>query len=179
MTSSNYFDRFLFIATIKINNQITVSELRIIDETGSNLGVMSKDAALKLAQEKKLDLIEISPLAKPPVARIMSFDKFRYQQEKKLKKQRAQQRGQELKQVQIGPKTAIHDLEIKAGQTNKFLAEGNRVQIIMVLRGREKANKDWARKKMDEFLKIITPDHKIIMEPKFGGRGIVAQITKQ
>lgn len=140
---------------------------------------MQREAALKLAQEQGSDLIEISPLAKPPVARIMSFDKFRYQQEKKLKKQRAQQRGQELKQIQIGIQTALHDLEIKAGKVNEFLQEGNQVGIILVLRGREKANKDWARQKLNEFLKIITPDYKVIVEPRFSSRGLLMQITKK
>lgn len=123
-------------------------------------------------------MIEISPNAKPPVARIMSFDKFRYQQEKKLKKQRAQQRGQDMKQIQIGVGTAMHDLQIKLNKINEFFAEGNQVEIMMVLRGREKANKDWARKKLEEFLKMI-PDHKVLMAPRAGGRGFVAQVAKK
>ena len=140
---------------------------------------MKKEAALNLAKEKGLDLIEISPTAKPPVARLMSFDKYRYQEEKKLKKQRAQQKTQEFKQVQIGIKTAKHDSEIKAGKVNEFLAEGHQVTIVMVLRGREKGNKDWARQKLEEFLKTISVPYKVVMEPRVGGRGINVQIIKQ
>jgi translation initiation factor IF-3 len=151
----------------------------VIDEEGKSLGAMKKDEALALAKEKGLDLIEIAPMAKPPVARIMSFDKFRYQQEKKLKKQRAQQRGQEMKQVQISIKEASHDLEIKSERVNKFLSEGNQVEIVMVLRGREKANKDFAREKLANFIKMIDPEHRVIMEPKVGGRGINMQIVKK
>jgi len=151
----------------------------VIDENGQNLGVMSKEAALNLASEKGLDLIEISPNAKPPVARIMSFDKFRYQQEKKIKKQQAQQRNQELKHIQIGIGTAPHDLAIKAGKLNEFLEAGHLVEITMVLRGREKSNKDWAQLKLNEFLKIINPNHKIVMEPKFSGRGLSVQVAKK
>lgn len=151
----------------------------VIDEEGKSLGTMKKDMALSLAKEKKLDLIEIAPMAKPPVARIMSFDKFRYQQEKKFKKQRAQQKGQEMKQVQISIREALHDLQIKAERVNKFLEEGHLVEIVMTLRGREKANKDFAREKLAEFIKIITPEHKIIMEPKTGGRGINMQVAKK
>ncbi len=151
----------------------------VIDDEGKSLGKMTKDAAIAAAKEKGLDLIEIAASAKPPVARIMSFDKFRYQQEKKLKKQRAQQRGQEMKQVQISIREAAHDLQMKADRVNKFLSEGNQVEIVMTLRGREKANKDFAREKLNEFLKIIDPEHKVIMEPKPGGRGINMQIVKK
>lgn len=140
---------------------------------------MPRDKALTLAKEKGIDLIEIVPTAKPPVARIMSFDKYRYQQEKKEKKQRAQQRGQEMKQVQIGFSEALHDLQIKAERVNKFLDEGNQVEILLVMRGRQKAHKDFAHGKLQEFLKIINQNYKIIMEPKFGGKGIALQIAKK
>lgn len=153
--------------------------MRVIDEEEKNLGVMTREAALNLAKEKGLDLIEISPLAKPPVARIMSFDKFRYQQEKKLKQQKSKQRGGELKQVQISIRAARNDLEIKAKKVNEFLAEGDRVEIVLVLKGREKFNKDWAKEKFNEFLKMIDPEHKVVMEPKFGGKGMIMQIVKK
>lgn len=151
----------------------------VIDEEGKPLGKMKTTDALKLSLEKKLDLIEIAPNAKPPVARIMSYDKFRYQQEKKLKKQKAQQKSQELKQVQISPKEAIHDLEMKAGRVNKFMEEGDQVEIMMVLRGREKGNKDFAREKLTAFVKMINPEHKVISSAKDGGRGIYMQVTKK
>ncbi len=154
-------------------------EMMVVDEEGGNLGKMTKDAALKLAQEKGLDLIEIAPMAKPPVARIMSFDKFRYQQEKKFKKQRAQQKGQEMKQVQISIREAKHDLQMKADRVNEFLAEGHPVEILMTLRGREKANKDFAREKLANFIKMINPEHRVIMEPRVGGRGIGMQVIKR
>ena len=162
----------------RINNQITAPEVMVIDESGKSLGKMAKDAAIALAKEKGLDLIEIAASAKPPVARIMSFDKFRYQQEKKLKKQRAQQKGQEMKQVQISIREAAHDLQMKADRVNKFMAEGNQVEIVMTLRGREKANKDFAKEKLNQFITMINPEHKVITEPKVGGRGIYMQVVK-
>ena len=151
----------------------------VVDESGKSLGKMTKDSALSLAREKGMDLIEIAPNAKPPVTRIMSFDKFRYQLEKKLKKQRTQQKGQEMKQVQISIREAIHDLQMKANRVNEFLAEGHPVEILMTLRGREKANKDFAREKLANFIKIINPEHKVIMEPRVGGRGIGMQVIKK
>ncbi len=136
---------------------------------------MKKEEALALAKERGLDLIEISPFTKPPVARIQSFDKYRYQQEKKLRKQKIGQKDQEIKQVQVSIRSAKNDLLFKAGKAGEFLKKNHIVRVVMVLRGREKANKQFARKKLLEFLQLISP-HKVIMEPKDGGRGIVTHI---
>lgn len=181
LTFTSIADKFLFIiGKIKINNQITAPELRVLDDRGNNLGVMKKDAALALAKQKGLDLIEISPNAKPPVARIMSFDKFRYQQEKKEKKQKTKQKGGELKQIQISLREARYDLQRKAEKIEDFLKEGNRVEIVLVLRGREKQNKDFARQKLNEFLAMLNPEaFRVTMEPRVGGYGIVTQIAKK
>lgn len=129
--------------------------------------------------EKGLDLIEIAATAKPPVAKIISYDKFRYQKEKELRKQRAIQKTSELKQIRISVRAAKNDLEIKAKKIEEFLNEGHKIEIILILRGREKYLKDWARQKMDEFLKIIGVEYKITMEPKFSGKGLITQITKK
>lgn len=150
----------------------------MLDEAGNNLGVISREQALSLAQEKGLDLIEVAPAAKPPVARIISFDKYRYEAEKKFKKERAGQKGQGMKQVQIGVKTALNDLELKRKKVEEFLNEGHPVALVMVLRGREKANKDWAKQKLYEFLKRITVECSGT-EPRWGMRGFTVQITKK
>lgn len=163
----------------KINNQIKSAELRIIDEAGQNLGIMPLETALRLAQEKGLDLIEIVPAANPPIAKIISFDKFRYQKEKELKKQKAGQKVSELKRVQISARAGYHDLETKAKKIDEFISNGNKVEIMLVLRGREKYNRDWARLKLKEFLQIIKIEYKITMEPKFMGKGIIMQIIKK
>ncbi len=163
----------------RINNQIKAAELRIIDETGQNLGIMPLEAALKLACEKELDLIEIAPAAKPPVAKIISYDKFRYQKEKELKKAKSGQKTSGLKQIRIGARAARNDLEIRAKKIEEFFKEGNKVEIILILKGREKYMKDWARQKLNEFLSIINTEYKITMEPKFSGKGLMTQITKK
>ncbi len=153
--------------------------MRVIGEAGENIGVLPLAEALKLAKEKGLDLIEIAATAKPPVAKIMSYDKYRYQEEKKLKKQKAGQKIQELKMVRISARAAEHDLQIKADKVDEFLSEGHIVEIQLMLRGREKANKDWAKQKLFEFLKMISPEHKVLLEPKYGGRGFNAQVVKK
>ncbi|OGY66102.1 MAG: translation initiation factor IF-3 [Candidatus Harrisonbacteria bacterium RIFCSPLOWO2_01_FULL_40_28] len=161
---------------VKINNQIQAKELRVIDEDGKNCGVLSLEDALKLAKEKDLDLIEISPNTAPPVAKIISFDKYRYQQAKKEKKQRQGQKATELKQMRISARAAENDLKTKAEKINEFLNEGHNVEINLVLRGREKQNKAWAEAKLRGFLTMIQA-HKILSDIKLGQRGFSIQIT--
>ena len=164
----------------KINSQITAPELRVVGENGENLGVLPRAEALKLARPADgIDLIEIAPGAKPPVARLMSFDKYRYETKKREKKERLSRKATGLKHVQISARAAKNDLLVKKEQAEKFLAEGHQVEIQLRLRGREKQNKDWARVKIDEFLKMITVEYKSLHEPKFGGRGMTAQIIKK
>lgn len=152
----------------------------MIDAEGKNLGVLSREEALKLVPlESGLDLIEISPTAKPPVARIMSFDKYRYEQEKLEKKQRASQRSTDIKVVQISARMADNDLQIKLKKLEEFLGEGHQVSITMRLRGREKANKDWAGQKLEEFIKMITTEYKVIAPPRYAGNGFSTQIVKK
>lgn len=152
----------------------------MIDESGKNLGVLKREEALALVKPGSgIDLIEISPSANPPVARLMSYDKYRYEEEKRIKKERLAQKTGGPKQVQISARAARNDLLIKSRQADKFLNEGHPVEIQMRLRGREKYNKDWAKQKINEFIKMITVEHKVITEPKFGGRGMIAQIIKK
>ncbi len=150
----------------------------LIDEKGENLGVKTLQEALKLAHERGLDLVEISPNANPPVAKIISYDKYRYQMEKGLKKQRQAQKASEIRQIRITPRAAKNDLEIKMRKLVEFLEEGNRVEILLFLRGREKANRDWARMKLLEFLKMIPVEHKILTPVKFMGQNFIAQVGK-
>ena len=153
--------------------------MRIIDEKEGNLGIMPLEAALKLAQEKELDLIEIVPTGKPPIAKKINFDKFRYQKEKELKKQKVAQKISEMKQIQISARAAKNDLETQIRKMEKFLENGHKIQIILVLKGREKYNRQWAFQKLDEFLKMIPVEYKTTMEPKFAGRGLLMQIAKK
>lgn len=132
-----------------------------------------------MAVDKGLDLIEIVPTAKPPVAKIMAFDKYRYQQEKLYKKQRAAQKGGDLKHVRISIRTQKNDLDVAARKVNEFLEEGHKVEIQVHLRGREKSMRDLAKQKFRDFLKFITVEHRVTVEPSFGMRGMSAQIAKK
>ena len=164
------------IEKFKINNQITAKELRVINEQGENLGIMPREAALKLAQEKGQDLVEVAPAATPPVAKIISFDKFRYQKEKEAKKKEKASKMPELKQIQISLAAARNDLAIKARNIEKFLLKGHPVEILLKLKGREKFNKTFALQKLEEFLTFIAVDYRVIKEPTFSGQGFRMQL---
>jgi translation initiation factor IF-3 len=141
---------------------------------------MKREDAIKLARpEDDLDLIEISATAKPPVVRLMSYDKFRYEEERRVKKERLAQKSAAVKSVQITARAATNDLMIKVKQVEKFFAQGHPVEVNMRLRGREKRNRDWAMEKLKEFLKLIPVEYKMISEPRFGGMGPSAQIAKK
>ncbi len=139
---------------------------------------MSREKALQLAKEKGLDLVLIVASVNPPIAKITRYDKFRYEKEKEFKKQMQSQRTPEMKQIQISVKEAKNDLLTKVKKLDKFLEEGHKVEIQMTLHGREKGMKDWARMKMEEFLKLINVPFKMTQSIKPSGRGLTVQIVK-
>ena len=146
----------------RINNQIRASELRIIDDQNQNIGVLSIKEALELAQNRGLDLIEISPNANPPVAKIMDFGKYQYETAKKLKKAKAGAKPTETKSVQIKIGTGDHDLELKAKTASKWLKEGHRIKIELFLAGRAKyMDEKFLRERLDRILHLITEDYKV------------------
>lgn len=155
---------------VKTNNQITAPELRVVDEQGGNLGVLKLADAQKIASDKGMDLILIVETVAPPIAKIMSYDKFRYLKEKELKKKKQAEKAPEMKQIQISVREATNDLNIKIGKIKNFIEDGHSVQINLKLRGREKAMKDWAKTKMAEFKKMITFPHKLTQDMLFDGR---------
>lgn len=189
MTFLDKFDRFFIlklartelIKKIRINNQIIAVELRVTDEKGEQIGIMSREEALKLAQEKELDLIEVAPMATPPVARIMDYGKYLYREGKEWRKQKAKQKKDLLKIIRLNLNTGLNDLKIKAKKADEFLNEGLRVQIELVLKGRTKYQKtfsDLAKQKIEDFLKIITVPTKIVSELKKQPKGWNVTITK-
>ena len=122
----------------RINNQIRAKELRVLDDKNQNLGLLSIKDALELAQNKGLDLIEISPNSNPPVAKIMDFGKYQYETSKKLKKAKAGAKATETKSIQIKIGTGEHDLGLKAKTASKWLKEGHRIKVELFLAGRAK-----------------------------------------
>lgn len=164
--------------SIRINNQIRANEVRVIASDGANLGIMPLNKALELAQSQNLDLVEISSKVQPPITKIVSFDKFRYERMKELKKQFLSQKSPELKHIRFSIRSALNDLKYKAKKVEEFLNEGHKVEIQVFLRGREKANKDLAYKKIEQFKTLITVPIKITQPSKMFGRGLNTQIMK-
>ncbi len=164
----------------RINNQIRASELRVLDGENNNLGVLSIRDALELAQSKGLDLIEISPNANPPIARLMDYGKYKYEASKKLKKQKSGAKHTETKSVQIKIGTGNHDLELKAKTASKWLKEGHRIKIELFLAGRAKyLDEKFLKERLDRILHLITEDYKISDAYKKGPKGLTTTIEKK
>jgi len=164
----------------RINNQIQARELRVLDEENKNLGILSIKEALELAMQKDLDLIEISPTANPPVAKIMDFGKYQYEANKKLKKTKAGTKSTETKSIQIKIGTGDHDLELKAKNASKWLREGHRIKVELFLSGRAKyMDEKFLRERLDRVLHLITEDYKVSEAYKRGPKGLVTTIEKK
>ncbi len=141
-------------------------EVRVIDEEGTQLGVMPPFEALRMARERESDLVEVNPKASPPVCRIMDYGKYQYQQSKIEKNNKAKQKKIEMKGIRIGLRTDAHDKEFKRSQAEKFLQKGDKVKIEILLRGREKAHQDLAKQNLQNFLKSITSPYKVEQDLK-------------
>lgn len=160
----------------RTNEQIRVPEVRVIDENGKNLGILKTYQAIQIAQERGLDLVEVSSKTQPSICKIIEYGKYQYLKEKKEKK--TKQKKSELKGIRIGFATSVHDLETKAKQSEKFLKKGHKVRIEMRLRGREKAHKDIAKEKLDKFLEMIPLVIKKEEETKKNPKGIAVTICQ-
>ncbi|HDH03942.1 MAG TPA: translation initiation factor IF-3 [Candidatus Campbellbacteria bacterium] len=162
---------------IRINNQINASELRVVDDKGENLGVLKTMDALRIAKERELDLIEIAPTAKPPVAKIMDYGKFQYQEKKREKEAKKKVHETETKAIQLGIGTSQHDLELKSKKASEFLKEGHRIKISLILKGRAKyMDREFIKERLNRILNLITEDYRVAQEAKKGPRGIIMVI---
>ena len=162
-----------------MNNRIRAREVRLIDEQGQQLGVLPTEEALRMAQNKNLDLIQVTEKVDPPVCKIMDHGKYLYSLSKKEKK--IKHHAGELKGIRLTFSISDHDMETRAKQATKFMDKGDKVRIELVLRGREKAHQDFAREKLQKFILIIQQAFpvKIERELKREGRGLTMIIAKQ
>jgi translation initiation factor IF-3 len=165
---------------VLINNFIRAKEVRVVDETGAQLGIMNIFEAIDLAKSKGLDLIQVTEKVEPPVCKIANYGKYLYQQQKKEKKI-SKPKGGELKEIRLTFGISPHDMETRAKQAEKFLKEGDKVKINMALRGREKAMGNFAKEKVQKFLdnlNTIIPI-KTERELKREPRGFTMIVSKQ
>ena len=129
----------------RINERIRVAEVRLVDEDGSQIGVTKTDEALAMAQERDLDLVEVAPESRPPVARLLDYSKYKYEQEQKAKAARKHQQQVNVREIKLRPKIADHDYETKKGHVERFLRHHNKVKITIMFRGREQAHPERGR----------------------------------
>lgn len=158
--------------SIRINEAIRARELRVIGTNGEQLGILSRDEALKVAEEAGVDLVEISPGAEPPVAKVVDWGKFQYQKMKEQQKNRRSNKATELKQMRFGLKIGANDLEIKLRKIRGFLAEGHKVKILIFFRGREMAHKELGYVLIDRVVALLQDDAILEQKPVMAGRNL-------
>lgn len=164
----------------RINTAIRARELRVVGAKGENLGVLSREDALKAADEANLDLIEISPKAKPPVAKIMDFGQYQYDKKRKASQVKAKSNVTETKSVQVKIGTGEHDQQLKAKRAAEWLSEGHRVKVDLFLWGRYKyMEAAFLKERLERFLKIIPIEYKIADEIKKSPKGYTVTLERE
>jgi len=151
--------------------------VRVVTGEGEQLGILPISEALRLAQERELDLVEVAPEAVPPVCRIMDFGKFKYQQSRRAKDARKKQTIIQVKEVKMGPKTDEHDFQFKARHVRRFLEDGNKAKVTIRFRGREMAHTELGRKLLDRMSQDMADTATIESFPKLEGRNLVMVLT--
>ena len=161
----------------RINEMIRVREVRLIDEEGNQLGIVPTPEALRMAKDKGLDLVEVSPNANPPVCKILDYGKYRFEQEKKLRDAKKNQKVLKLKEIRMQPKIGSGDLDTKAKHIQEFLDEGDKVKVTIRFRGRELAHTELGYEVLNEVLKRLTSAYNIDKPAAMDGRNMSMTIS--
>jgi len=157
----------------RINDELRIPEVRVVDEDGSQLGILSTQEALRIAEDKGMDLVEVAPTAKPPVCRIMDYGKFQYQKSKKANLARKKQQIIHVKEVKMRPNTDEHDFVFKLHNAERFLLDGNKAKITVRFRGREMMYADRSKEMLVDFAKRLSEISAIELMPKREGRTVI------
>ena len=160
-----------------INEEIRDKELRVIDENGQQLGIMSLEEALNLSAEKKLDLVNIAPTAKPPVCKILDYGKYRYELQKREKEAKKKQKTMQVKEIRLSTFIEEHDVNVKANVASKFLKDGDKVKVSLRFRGRER---DYVNKGFDVmklFAAAVAEVGVVEKKPEFEGRSLIMVVA--
>lgn len=158
--------------TVRINEAIRANELRVVGGDGEQLGIMSRQEALKMAEEAGVDLVEISPGANPPVAKLIDWGKYQYQKMKEQHRNRKSSKQGELKQMRFGLKIGSGDLEIKLRKIRGFLSDGHKVRIQVFYRGREMAHKELGYDMINRIIALLEEDAVVEHPPQMAGRNL-------
>ena len=169
----NYFHKRTKPKGPRTNDRIRSNEVQVIDSDGKNLGTLNTQEAINMARQQGLDLIEISPNAKPPVCKIIDIGKYKYDLQKKANKAKKKQKIMNLKEIKLRPGTEIHDYNFKIKNAQKFLEKGDKVKFTVRFKGREMQHTDLGRKLMDRIINDTAKTGKVEIYPKFEGRQII------
>jgi len=161
----------------RVNRRIRVPEVRVIGDDGGQLGVLATHEALRMAEEKGLDLVEVSPKAMPPVCRIMDYGKFKFEQAKKANQARKHASVIEIKEIKFRPKTDDHDFDFKVKHIRRFLEEGNKVRLVIAFRGREIVHPETGRAMLDAVIRALVDIAHVEQMPQMDGRKMLMTIS--
>jgi translation initiation factor IF-3 len=156
----------------RINERIRVPQVRLVNENGEQVGVVATDEARSYAQERDLDLVEVSPGSKPPVCRVLDYSKYKYEQEQKAKAARKHQQQVNVREIKLRPKIAQHDYETKRGHVERFLRHGDKVKVTIMFRGREQSHPERGRMLLDRLFQDLDGLATIESEPLQEGRNM-------
>ncbi|MBK6401271.1 MAG: translation initiation factor IF-3 [Rhodocyclaceae bacterium] len=159
--------------TQRINDEITAPEVRLVGAEGEQLGIVNIRAALQMAEEAELDLVEIAPLAKPPVCKVMDFGKYKYQEAKRAHEAKLKQKQVQVKEVKFRPGTDDNDYQIKLRNLIKFLQEGDKAKITLRFRGREMAHQEFGMRMLERIKGDLTDVAQVEQFPKMEGRQLI------
>lgn len=163
----------------RINERIFASQLRVLDAEGKQVGVLSKQEALQLARDQELDLVEIAPQAQPPVAKIIDYNKFLYQQSKKKQEEKKKAKTSETKEIRLGPFMSDNDLQVMIRRGREFLEDGDKVRLVVRFRGRQITRSDFGRQVILKVVTALDDISKVDKEPKFEGRQMVSLLSPE
>jgi translation initiation factor IF-3 len=155
-----------------VNKGIRASQVRVVGSDGEQIGIMPVEEALRIAGDENLDLVEVSPGAKPPVCKIMDYGKYKYELTKKKQDAKRKQKTSQIKEIKVRPKTDVHDLETKVRHIRKFIGNNDKVKITLVFRGREFMLKEQANAVLEKIRTMTEEFAQVEQEPKFEGRVI-------
>ncbi|PLX72098.1 MAG: translation initiation factor IF-3 [Desulfuromonas sp.] len=154
----------------RINRDIRVREVRVVDDEGEQLGILSIEDALAAAEERGFDLVEVSPNSTPPVCRIMDYGKYKYQAQKRAAEAKKKTARVEIKEVKLRPKTEEHDFNFKLKNAIRFLEAGNKVKVTIMFRGREVTHPDYGRRQLERIVEEVKDIAQVEMMPRMAGR---------
>lgn len=163
----------------RTNERIYAATLRVLDSEGKQIGVLGKFEALKKARELNLDLVEVAPMAKPPVARIIDFKKFLYQQAKKKREEKKKNKVSQTKEIRLGPFMNDHDLQVMVRRGKEFLGNGDKVRLVVKFFGRQIAHPEFGRNVLDKVVVSLSDISKLERDPHFEGKQLIAILSPQ